>query len=421
MHRGKASRGGPQKALKGPDPMTAISAELNRKERYHPDILNFLRVLAALFVFFLHGSEFIPGMKTAEGPFVFLTKTPAWAGVWIFILLSCYLLGNGFLTGRYDIYKDPLSRKVSVKKVLIFYLKRFIRYAPIYYIYCFAFEFFSDRTFLWKKPGIALRILTFTFNGEGGIAGIGHLWYLSLSMQICLLMPWLFLLISKLGERGRKIVFFAALSGGLAVRGLLWYFEADWYTWVYTFVFSNLDIVVCGILLAMINHSVKEKAPEEKSPFWSRVIGVLCNLQFLLLVIYTSRIYANALPDDYFIYRYILPTLYIVSCGALIIRYHDPSVPKRRPPEKFRMLSVIDRFSEITFPFYVIHMQVFIYFDMTVGNASFYANAPLWGRYIMFFGVCMPVTVLGAIVLKLAIDGVTAGLNRLVFGKEARK
>ncbi len=85
------------------------------------DPINILRTIACLIVFILHTliySQFagVDIYKQAQtNPLIFLIKTPAWAGVWIFIILGGYLAGKSFFTGRYEF---------SVKGFGKYYLKK---------------------------------------------------------------------------------------------------------------------------------------------------------------------------------------------------------------------------------------------------------------------------------------------------------
>lgn len=79
--------------------------------------LNFLRVVAFFMVFFLHT---FPSSKI-DFSFCFIFHTPAWGGVFIFFILSGYLIGKGFFAGKYE---------NTFKGSLKFILQRFIKIAP---------------------------------------------------------------------------------------------------------------------------------------------------------------------------------------------------------------------------------------------------------------------------------------------------
>ncbi|MBQ8165148.1 MAG: acyltransferase [Clostridia bacterium] len=380
------------------------------ENRYRPDILNVLRVMAALFVFFLHGRTCVPGISETASPLAFLTCTPAWAGVWIFLFISAYLMGIGFAKGKYKL--TGKSGKLSIKAVLVFYLKRYIRFAPIYYIYCFVFELFRGTPFFYKNPEVFWKMITFRFNGDGGVSGLGHLWYLSLAMQIYMIIPIVYLLLSLVKKESvLKVLFFVFLGMGLFYRIMMYNKNVSWYYEVYTYIWANMDIVFCGITLAIISCMTNKKGiPRESNILW----GVFANLQFIALVIYNCYIYHSGMKTDNFIYRYLLPTLYILSCAMLIIKYHNPHGIEKKTPGRFNILKFFDWFAPYTFGFYILHMIVFSYFGKTIGKATTFLELPLRGRYVVFFGCCFVITLLGAWILTCAEKGVTKHIEKML-------
>ena len=380
------------------------------ESKYRPDILNVLRVAATFFVFLLHGRSRVPGMDVTEFPLIFLTSFPAWAGVWIFLLISAYLMGMGFTKGRYKLTGD--TGKFSIKALLIFYIKRYIRFAPMYYVYCFMFELFRGSPFFYKYPETFWKILTFRFDGAGGVTGIGHLWYLSLAMQIYMIIPFVYLILSKIKkEQVLKVLFFVVLGLGLSVRVMLYNDNADWYYEVYTYLWTNIDIVICGVIVAILNckrHGNKEIRKD------SAVWGVIANLLFASLVVYNCYIYNSGMNRDYFIYRYILPSLYIVSCSILIMRYHNPYKVKKSVPGRFNVLKFIDWFAPYTFAFYILHISTFNYFTATIGTTETFLGIPLLAKYIVFFGCSFVLTLIGAMLLTWADEGITKRIGKIV-------
>ena len=183
-------------------------------ERNSVDILNVLRVVATMFVFFLHGRSYIDGVDDGHWLFAMITNFPAWAGVWILFFLSGYLLCKGFFKNRYPIFEDG---KVRPKKLFEFYLRRFLKIAPAYYIYLLLFVVIQANEYFVSSPLTALKLFTFTFNGVGGISGIGHLWYISLAMWFYVFAPFFYQIISKMKTtRGLVIAFSLTVALGRA-------------------------------------------------------------------------------------------------------------------------------------------------------------------------------------------------------------
>lgn len=77
------------------------------------DIIDFLKCVSAFMVFFLHvtifsGVQFAGNQFLQYYPKFFFFYTPAWAGVWIFFLVSGFLAGIGFLNRRYLLEKSSI-------------------------------------------------------------------------------------------------------------------------------------------------------------------------------------------------------------------------------------------------------------------------------------------------------------------------
>ena len=173
--------------------MDSLSLQNNvQKEKNSVDALNFLRVAATMFVFLLHGRSYVAGIDDGFWLFTMFSNMPAWSGVWILFFLSGYLLQKGFLKNRYPVFEDG---KLKPRELFGFYLKRFLKIAPAYYIYLLLFVVLSGNDYFFSSPISALKVLTFTFNGNGGISGVGHLWYISVAMWFYVLAPFFYYVI----------------------------------------------------------------------------------------------------------------------------------------------------------------------------------------------------------------------------------
>ena len=70
-------------------------------ERLYPeknkvDMLNVLRFIAFMIIFLLHAKAFIPVNWNENCSVAWVLYTPAWAGTWIFFMLSGYGVGAGY-------------------------------------------------------------------------------------------------------------------------------------------------------------------------------------------------------------------------------------------------------------------------------------------------------------------------------------
>ena len=360
-----------------------IMNKVKRRETDNtPDIINILRVVATMFVFLLHGRSYIEHINATSTPLLFLTYTPAWAGVWIFLYLSSFLIGLGFFKGRYSLYRDG---KLSPKALMRFYWGRFLRIAPPYYIYCLLVELFNGDHFFYSNPVIFFRFFFFMFDGNGGCSGTGHLWYLSLAMQLYLIMPFFYLLIQKISSlKCAKNLFWAGSVSGLILRLFLRHIGVDWYRCVYTFAPANLDFVFCGMITAYLQNNTKLRNEDVKM---QKVIT--CG-GFLGLVVYNCYLYCYSSTVHYDIYRYVLPTCYILVCTLLILLFHN--FKNRKPLSREAImknpLRIVDLFSKYTYVFYIFHVSIFSYVRSVLVENEYYINLPLGGKYIAFMMIC---------------------------------
>jgi peptidoglycan/LPS O-acetylase OafA/YrhL len=359
-----------------------------------------------MFVFLLHGRSAVQGIDDTLNAFSIFTNFPAWAGVWILFFLSGYLMQKGFLKGRYPIFSE--EGRLHGRELWRFYVKRFMKIAPAYYMYIFLFLLFRYSDYFFSSPEVALRILTFTFNGNGGISGIGHLWYISLAMWFYLLAPFFYWMIRKIRRVPTLIVTVVALSAcGLAYRLGAESAGWDWYDWVYTFLPANFDLFISGMLCCTLTERLKGRI--KSGAAWT-LKAVSC-LSMLALVIYNMYVYGIGSEPCYFIYQYLLPTGYILCCGFLLVSF-DTCTKKRCLPTwgavRRNPLRLIDRFSPRTYSFYIFHLVVINYFEILLPTWERYNAWSLEARYLFYFGCCFVVSLLLAIAFDKMIAGLTA-------------
>ena len=373
------------------------------KEKNSVDALNFLRVAATMFVFLLHGRSYVAGIDDGVGIFTMFTNMPAWAGVWILFFLSGYLLQKGFLKNRYPVFEGG---KLRTRELFGFYLKRFLKIAPAYYIYILLFLVIRGSTYFFTSPLTALRILTFTFNGNGGISGVGHLWYISVAMWLYVLAPFFYYIIEKFkSTKALSLAFVLTVILGFALRNGLWFTDLAWYTYNYTFLPCNIDLFFGGMLAC----SLTERIASGREIDVKRAYKLLASLLFAAVVIINCYVYWQ---EIYYVYQYLLPTAYILSCSFLLWCF-DSGKAKREKPTwnaiKRNPLRLIDRFSPITYAFYIFHICAFQFIENALLLWSGYAELSLYARYAIFMGGSFAVSLLiGVLFTKMiAVFGST--------------
>lgn len=317
---------------------------VNNENEYKYNPISFLKVMACVCIFLLHTSIF--NARASEFynlySFTFLFKTPAWAGVWIFLTISGYLSGKGFFFGRYDC--------LSTKGILEYYWQRITKiYIPMF---CFIFLcviLVYPNLLFENVEGIWTQIITFTYRGFPSIDGISATWYLFMLAWFYLAAPFISRLVMRINNH--KIInalFCLVFILGGAYRIAAFLKNIDWTSRVYTPVYANVDLFVCGLLFSYLQ---KEKT-------FSKIVKILYPLLLLLFVFANCYVYyLGDCGNSYCsaLYRYIFPSVYLL----LVIIYLDIFVTnKKYVIVKSRLLLFIEKFSSITFEFYLFHSLV---------------------------------------------------------------
>lgn len=368
-----------------------------------PDVLNILRFTATMMVFLLHGRSYVPNIQETSRWFRIVTCFPAWAGVWIFLFISGYLMELGFERGNHPIVGEDF--KSSILNTLKFYWSRFLRMAPPYYIYCILFEILNADTYLWNHPwNVLFRIITFTYDGSVGITGFGHLWYISLAMQLYLISPFIYLIIRKINSAKINFaIYVVVLLGFLGLRYYLVSQGVAWYKWIYTFFAPNIDMLVCGMLVYRIRVQLRTKV--------SVIFKVIAAVSFIVLIAYNNFIYQS---DELTIYQLLLPSVYIVACSNMILAFHNDNKPVKvtlkdtiKAPWLFA-----DWFAKYSYAYYIFHLIIFKY-----AKGSLIANEKFasWGgkkQWLVFFVFTFLICTTVSVIYTKMVDGMMRGMKK---------
>ena len=325
------------------------------------DAISVLRVIAMTLVFLLHAkgvAEEFGFDQSACGKWAFLWQAPAWGGVWIFFLLSGYLIGKGFFSGRYGTDK---------KGVLQFYYKRWLKIGLPTYVAAALISVFFCTEFVKSQPLVLLRILTFTYNGIPGADGIGALWYISTLMQLYLLSPLAFALgkaVAK-GLSPRKkalaacLLFTVLAALGAGFRTGMLRRESAWYEWVYAPFWGNLDLYFCGFLLAFF---AGKRRSALRGPLLSAGKILSCALLSAVVLFASFSGYYDGWHARYIA---LCPTLFLLSAGAYLLFFD--ALPGGIRAEKFTLAGwgkrpslAINGIAEVSFEFYLLHSVVLV-------------------------------------------------------------
>lgn len=306
-------------------------------EKCNNTFLNLLRVVACLMVFMLHTSIF----TELKGPlftnqFVKLLRTPAWGGVFIFMITSGYLAGNSFCHKKY-IY--------SLESIYDYYEKKFFRVIVPTFSFIFLCCVLCYPTFVKDNPIFLSKILTFSYNGIPGMNGIGACWYVFTLVPLYLLAPLFCYISEKISNKGNLIFYFFPIIVflGFFYRYYCFKHGIDWYSNIYTPFYANIDLFWGGIL---INY-IRKKIPN--------AVNLIDIKKISLFVLFLS-IFINILTyDNTYLYQIVYPTIYLLLCGFTFMAFSDESIPHNNA-NIFEF--VINKFAELSFEFYLFHSLV---------------------------------------------------------------
>lgn len=356
-------------------------------ERNSVDVLNFLRVAATMFVFLLHGRSYVEGVDEGFWLFAMITNFPAWAGVWILFFLSGYLLCKGFLKNRYSVFENG---KLRPRELFGFYLHRFMKIAPAYYVYLLLFVVIRADEYFFSSPLTALKLFTFCFNGNGGISGVGHLWYISLAMWFYVFAPFFYWIINKLKtNRALVTAFLLTVIFGAVLRCGMYYTGLPWYEFNYTFVPCNIDLFFGGMLACTITERIKEHNKKNNT-----AVKISSAVLFSAIFVFNTFVYWKEL---YGIYQYVMPTAYLLSSAFLLCSFDSENKKRTKPTwaeVRKNPLRVIDRFSPITYAFYIFHIVGFHYITSVLSLWKGYADLSVYLRYAIFMSLSFVVALI---------------------------
>ncbi len=274
----------------------------------------------------------------------FVLKTPAWAGVWIFMIIS------GFLAE--ERLQNITEKRRPGKEILLYYADKIVKiliptYIFISIIYILVFP---------KMPSLKILIEFFTlmFRGIGAEIGIGATWFVFTLMWLYLLAPFFSYFINYIMNRSLNPkysiyeLFFCVFLLGLMYRSFGDYFGFDWYRWLYVSPIANIDLFFGGMLINKIRYIDFEKSSIPNLMKWILllIVTLACSLTY-----YYGELNFVKLTNIVmlFLYKIIFPSIYLIII-FIILNSND---------EDTKQLEKIFKYSSnvagYTFQFYLWH------------------------------------------------------------------
>jgi peptidoglycan/LPS O-acetylase OafA/YrhL len=178
--------------------------------------------------------------------------------VWIFFVLSGYLMGKAFYSGRYT---------ANVSGIINFWRNRVLRIFPLYYFVALIILVFVYTDYLkLSNWGYLLRVLSFTYNPYVGGQALQFnipFWSLSTEVQFYILVPLIYCFLSS----RLKNVWNVATTGAIVIAVTLLIKFAIWVgfhsqitedieqstmniiKYWYVHLSTNIDLFLCGFLV----------------------------------------------------------------------------------------------------------------------------------------------------------------------------
>ncbi len=222
-----------------------------------------------------------------------LTNFPFVHGVILFFVLSGFLITGILLRYRDKDIQLGLKHGPLIKN---FYIRRFLRIFPIYYLtlfFLFAIDYKNTReVFPW--------LVSYTSNIYQSIHNVyigdfNHFWSLGVEEQFYLFWPWIILFIpSKKTFRAIIITIIIALM----IKSYLYFFVGKWMATAY-FTLSCMHALGLGALLAYLSIYKKQFLEKLARPIWL-YLGIALYL-FLLVVNYRLKMgWYKEIVDEFF-------------------------------------------------------------------------------------------------------------------------
>jgi peptidoglycan/LPS O-acetylase OafA/YrhL len=175
-----------------------------------------------------------------------LTMLPLSQGVTLFFVLSGFLITKILLSNRdkyaeYNMGKSPLIKN--------FYIRRFLRIFPIYYLTIF-FLFFIN---YGNAREIFPWLVSYTTNiyqsvHSVGLVSFNHFWSLAVEEQFYLFWPWIILFVNRKYLAG---IIISTIVAGLLSKLYIFLFVQSWMAGAY-FTLSCMHALGLGALIAWI-------------------------------------------------------------------------------------------------------------------------------------------------------------------------
>jgi peptidoglycan/LPS O-acetylase OafA/YrhL len=312
--------------------------------------LDIIRSLAILLVLVCHTLGMFFSKYDNKMGFMYVT---GYLAVELFFVLSGFLIGKILIR---EIYENG-----SVHGLKRFYLRRWLRTLPVYYLVVAILIMFFNKRLSWET-------LFFLQNFKEEALGFMPVsWSLSIEEWFYLLIPLVFIAIGyflKGKNKARGIIFVVSCLLIIIFEVFIRYkvvmnTERVWDFGVRKQVFLRLDSLVIGVLLAGIRVYFKKLYEILSKPLIA-IAGSSGLLYFGGYYLY-CRIIEQRIDSDNFSKIFLFSIVSI--CIAFLIPYFESSYLINNKLSKRKIAKVIEFISVTSYSVYLIHFDIYIYYS----------------------------------------------------------
>ncbi|MFF2016214.1 acyltransferase family protein [Paenibacillus sp. NPDC058177] len=309
--------------------------------------LDILRSTAILLVLICHGISAFYIRRFESGETIHgIMEVSGILGVELFFVLSGFLIGKIIIR---DIIGTP--KWASLK---VFYIRRWYRTLPIYYMVLLGMFIIRGRDFYW---GNLLFIQNYSAEH---LSAFPVSWSLSIEEWFYLILPVIFLICTKIMGSRKKAMFFGVCFSiimiELSARIIYTYLVDPQFDFnIRKQIHFRMDSIVFGVLLAGIKHYYNEIYMKV---FASKYFAG-CSLLLFLINSYVMFIYSKSGAIDHSFYA---RTLFFTVCPITImfILSYLESNTRVNQNSKGIIAKVVFIFSITSYSVYLLHPYVFM-------------------------------------------------------------
>lgn len=313
--------------------------------------LDLIRSVAILLVLVCHGTMFVSQYFDTNG-IMYIT---GYLGVEFFFVLSGFLIGKIIIV---DLYESK-----SWDGLKIFYMRRWLRTLPLYYLIVF-FISVSKGSFTWEN-------LFFIQNFSAESLSFNPVsWSLSVEEWFYLVAPCLLLVIARVTKKNTKSLFLGICIVFVMVEMILRVSSANtvgvtWDFGVRKQIFLRLDSIMIGVLLAGIKYYYQDLYARIARSKLLLLISTLVFVYFGILQLYKVIVENNV--DQSFFNKTFLFTI-ISLCISVFIANTEKSIRINTFLSNSIIGKLIRFISFTSYAVYLIHYEIFVLVSSRISN-----------------------------------------------------